>query len=29
MKPLAKGIRRVFQQVEKELIAFSRFTEDK
>jgi hypothetical protein len=29
MKPLAKGIRRVFKQVEKELIAFSRFTEDK
>jgi hypothetical protein len=29
MKPLAKGIRQVFKQVEKELAAFSRFLEDK
>jgi hypothetical protein len=29
MKPLAKGIRRVFKQVEKELTAFSRFIENK
>jgi hypothetical protein len=27
MKPLAKGIRLVFKQVEKELVAFSRFIE--
>ena len=29
MKPLAKGIRRVFKQVEKELTAFSRFIQSK
>jgi hypothetical protein len=29
MKPLAKGIRSVFKQVEKELNAFSRFIESK
>ena len=29
MKPLAKGIRRVFKQVEKELISFSRFIQSK
>lgn len=28
MKPLAKGIRRLFKQVEKELAAFSRFIEN-
>jgi hypothetical protein len=27
MKPLARGIRRVFKQVEKELVAFSRFVQ--
>jgi len=29
MEPLAKGIRLVFKQVEKELTAFSRFIESK
>jgi uncharacterized protein YutE (UPF0331/DUF86 family) len=29
MKPLAKGIRPLFKQVEKELSAFSRFIQDK
>jgi hypothetical protein len=29
MKPLAKGIRPVFKQVEKELAAFSRFIQTK